>query len=670
MEPLTIEAFVDILALDINSPRKFDPDWRMPDPEDILRVCSSLITITSPEQGHNRYVKLAHSSIKDYLLSDTIPDGRASEYAIDCSLSHSHIATACLCYLSSEINNIETTSSNGRDMQSIKITYPLAEYAARYWTDHLGFAGAVGETICSSMIELFQPAAFRIWSDIWIQTRFKPPPLPKYTEANDNFESSRLTFATEHGLSCLVQRLLKHGVDPDSRDVHGNTALQVAGKMGYLEIAEILLKYGADPNAPPLGCGTRALCSAALSGCDEVVNLLLDHGAEINMTSWLTDGRSLMDSPLACACGEGHSYTVELLISKGADVNVTVRGITPLSTASWSGHIHVVELLIAHGAGPNSHGPAMSALHCAASQNNCQIAKALIGAGANVDALDEYEKTPLHSACFHGSVPIAELLLSSGAHVNAIACESTEYISPLTSAVFKSPSLVELLLAKGAKVVMPGQDLIEVVAEAQWWRATFSKIAVIKLLLQWEQIDIDRLRSCGKALHAAYDNWDERLQAVYENGDKDLIQFLIDYTSNVIQNNESNIDSSQNAGIEIQSKILKLLIDAGPKLGIPDDALPDALETALCGGHASLARKLLAKGLSQDVDPRYTVQLKEVLTGKNMLTEMEPGNIEPYWWLSSWTHSTNETRRALFPPWILAMIVSCRCHGRCRKRSL
>ncbi|KAL9032056.1 MAG: hypothetical protein Q9180_006726 [Flavoplaca navasiana] len=152
---------------------------------------------------------------------------------------------------------------------------------------------------------------------------------------------------------------------------------------------------------------------------------------------------------------------------------------------------------------------------------------------------------------------------------------------------------------------------------------------VVKLLLQGERTDIDRLRSCGKALHAAYDNWDEGFQAVYENGNKDLIQFLIDYTSNVNQNNESNIDSSQNAGIKIQSKMLKLLIDAGPNLDIPDDALTDALETALHAGHASLARKLLAKRASQCVYPIYAVQLQEVLNGKNMLTDVEPESTEP-----------------------------------------
>ncbi|KAL8840099.1 MAG: hypothetical protein Q9176_004121 [Flavoplaca citrina] len=585
VEPLTVEAFVDILALEVNAEPKFDPDWRMPDPEDILRVCSSLITITSPEQGHNRYVKLAHSSIKDYLLSDTILDGRASEYAIDCSLSHSHIAKACLCYLSSVLNNVETTSSNGRDMQSIKITYPLAEYAARYWTDHLGFAGAVGETLCSSMIELFQPAAFMIWSDIWIQTRFKPP-LPKYTDANDIIVASRLTFATEHSLSCLVEHLLKHGMDPDTRDCWRMTALQVAAEKRHLKIAEILLEYGADPNAPALGNGKRALCWAAQNGHDNSVNALLDHGADINVIPWMTDGANHNESlscdgcrgqsriesptwqgrsPLSVACESGHLSTVQLLISKGADVNIEwgTGGSTPLFVASSRGHTDVVNWLIAHGARPDSHVRANSALHIAAIRNYRKIAKALIEAGASVHAPDGHEMTPLHRACCFGRESVAGLLLDSGAHVNAI---SKDGATPLSSAAYTAnASLIKLLIERGAS----------------------------------------------------------------ENGDEDLIRFLIEYGSKISQTKQSDNASSQNTGLQVQSKVLKFLIDAGPDLDVPEDALTDALERALHAGHASLARKLLAKGANQDVDPRYTVQLEEVLNGKNMLTDMEPESTKP-----------------------------------------
>ncbi|KAL8877006.1 MAG: hypothetical protein Q9198_004898 [Flavoplaca austrocitrina] len=162
---------------------------------------------------------------------------------------------------------------------------------------------------------------------------------------------------------------------------------------------------------------------------------------------------------------------------------------------------------------------------------------------------------------------------------------------------------------------MACQNLIREVAQPI--SSDDSKISLVENLLKCDQTQVDELRRCGTAVYAAY-----------EKGDKDLIRFLIDYGHKANQINESNNGSSQNAGKQVQSKVLKFLINAGPDLDIPDDALTDALETALHGGHASLARKLLAKGASQDVNPRYAVQLEEVLNGKNMLTDMEPESIK------------------------------------------
>ncbi|KAL8884392.1 MAG: hypothetical protein Q9192_006859, partial [Flavoplaca navasiana] len=222
--------------------------------------------------------------------------------------------------------------------------------------------------------------------------------------------------------------------------------------------------------------------------------------------------------------------------------------------------------------------------------------------------------TALNWACARASKSLAEVLIASGAHLYGISSLSQ---TPLGAAIsLGRASLVQLLVEKGAKVSMDNRDLIEEVAQDS--SPEVPKISIIEHLFQGRQSRIYKLRSCGKALYAAY-----------ENGDEDLRRFLIEYSSHVNQTNDSNIKSSQNAGIKIQSKILKLLIGAGPDLDISEDALTDALETALHAGHASLARKLLAKGASQAVDPRCTVQVEEVQSGKNVLTDIEPENIEP-----------------------------------------
>jgi len=48
--PLRIEEVVDVIAVDINDDPRFDLDRRLPDPRDILTICSSLVTTT----GDNR----------------------------------------------------------------------------------------------------------------------------------------------------------------------------------------------------------------------------------------------------------------------------------------------------------------------------------------------------------------------------------------------------------------------------------------------------------------------------------------------------------------------------------------------------------------------------------------------------------------------------------------
>jgi ankyrin repeat protein len=56
-------------------------------------------------------------------------------------------------------------------------------------------------------------------------------------------------------------------------------------------------------------------------------------------------------TPLHSAAEEGHKDLVELLITKGANVNAKDEdGVTPLQYAKIEGHTGIVELLRKHGA--------------------------------------------------------------------------------------------------------------------------------------------------------------------------------------------------------------------------------------------------------------------------------------------------------------------------------
>ena len=79
-----------------------------------------------------------------------------------------------------------------------------------------------------------------------------------------------------------ITRLLREGADPNSKDVlHGTTPLQAASGAGRLDIAELLLQHGADINLISGDVRQSALEAAAIRGQVHIVKWLLQNGAQL-----------------------------------------------------------------------------------------------------------------------------------------------------------------------------------------------------------------------------------------------------------------------------------------------------------------------------------------------------------------------------------------------------
>jgi uncharacterized protein len=100
--------------------------------------------------------------------------------------------------------------------------------------------------------------------------------------------------AAQSGDTVLLKLLLEHGADPSIPTAHKVTPLMVASGIGWVEgvtyewspqatydTVKMLLDLGADVNAQDTLDGRTALMGAAHKGRNDIIQLLVDHGADL-----------------------------------------------------------------------------------------------------------------------------------------------------------------------------------------------------------------------------------------------------------------------------------------------------------------------------------------------------------------------------------------------------
>ena len=123
VRPLRVEEVAEVIAVDIDHLR-FDSENRLPEPRDVLTICSSLVTTAAAtainDDGVSYEVeelRLAHFSVKEYLISDRVRTGPAYQYNIQ-EYAEDRIAQTCLIYLLQFEGSTSLTQDNVDDFSS------------------------------------------------------------------------------------------------------------------------------------------------------------------------------------------------------------------------------------------------------------------------------------------------------------------------------------------------------------------------------------------------------------------------------------------------------------------------------------------------------------------------------------------------------------------------
>jgi ankyrin repeat protein len=189
---------------------------------------------------------------------------------------------------------------------------------------------------------------------------------------------------------------------------------------------------------------------AASNGTEEIVDLLLSKGADVNILS-------SAGSPLHRAVNGGNTNVIRKLLKEGADINalITPRGWTSLHMAAVSGRYEAAMVLVENGIGLNKTDKnGATALHYAVSSGAREAEKVAVllikrGAEFNTSAIDG--STPLLTAVQKGKDKTVKLLIEKGAD-NSAKDKTTQRSMLHFAAIHGYGSIAGLLIEKGIDI--------------------------------------------------------------------------------------------------------------------------------------------------------------------------------------------------------------------------
>lgn len=293
---------------------------------------------------------------------------------------------------------------------------------------------------------------------------------------------------------------------------------------------------------------TSSLGFATAEGHWEIVNLLIEKGADINSQN------DLGNSALHCASNKGQIEIVKLLLTNGAKINLqNLEGYTALHEASSGGHLEILKLLLENGAMKDiktkKGETALSSLFRSINPN-MDIFEILFDKDKrSINELKNWSNATIYNASRFGHVETLKKLLKYG--LGDITGQDSEGWSPLhwASATNNLP-IVQLLLDNGSTIDIKDKD-----------GATSLYIA------------------SGR-------------------GHKNIVKLLLDKGAKINMQNNYGVFPLYQASREGHLEVVKLLLERGANINLQDEDGWTALHAASKRNRPDVVKLLLEEGAS------------------------------------------------------------------------
>lgn len=392
----------------------------------------------------------------------------------------------------------------------------------------------------------------------------------------DAQENTALRHALISGHDAAIRALLERGASLDGRHSAG-TSMFLAISEGQPAVLKALLDFGADVNREKNIVGiTSLMCAAGMKNSVEIMQILLDAGANINAK----DRRGYTVVMAAAEAGDAkmiralstrheidvnatsHHKTNALLPRNIQSPHVSVgprlridphqtmvwHSTTALMDAVYYNHVEAVEALIDAGARVNARDDqSNTVLIYAAKYASPEIISMLCKKGALTELTNGAGASALHYAVIRGELGVVGALIAGKANVNATVNDSRSTIL-MVAAEKSSKAMISMLVRAGAKV------------DAE---SSIGLTALTLAIFNGKPDSVKELLALGANPNGCHEAIKIPLLIAVSTGRKDLVSILIEAGADVNALDDDKQTALMFAAVFAHPNLLKYLLLSG-----------------------------------------------------------------------------------------------------------